>query len=135
MVPDPVTVPPDLSVGELVDAVVWRRRYTTYPVVEDGRVVGLLPFRCVAEVPRSEWDSRRVRDCMIPHERVPVLDPEDELVDALANLTETDVNRAVVLEDGRLVGFLSVTDLVRALEVGGLRRRRAPATTGAAPRA
>jgi len=135
MVPDPVTVPPDLSVGELVDAVVWRRRHTTYPVVEDGRVVGLLPFRCVAEVPRTEWDSRTVRDCMIPRERVPVLDPDDELVDALADLTETDVNRAVVLEDGRLVGFLSVTDLVRALEIGGLRRRRAPVTIGAAPRA
>jgi Zn-dependent protease len=124
MVPDPVTVPPDLSLGELVDAVVWQRRYTTYPVVEDGRVIGLLPFRCVAEVPRAEWDSRTVRDCMIPRERVPVLDPDEELVDALADLTETDVNRAVVVEDGRLVGFLSVTDLVRALEVGGLRRRR-----------
>jgi hypothetical protein len=30
----------------------WRssRRYTTYPVVEDGRALGLLAFRCVAAV-------------------------------------------------------------------------------------
>jgi CBS domain-containing protein len=29
-----------------------------------------------------------------------------------------------VLEDGRVVGLLSITDLARALEVGGPRRRQ-----------
>jgi CBS domain-containing protein len=124
MVRDPVTVPPDLSLGAFMDSIVSNRRYTTYPVVEDGRVVGLLPFRCVAEVPRGEWDERAVRDCMIPMERVPVLEPEEALVDALVELSETDVNRGVVLEDQGLVGFLSITDLLRALELGALRRRR-----------
>jgi CBS domain-containing protein len=33
-----------------------------------------------------------------------------------------DVNRTFVLDDGRLVGLLSITDLARALEVGGPRR-------------
>ena len=28
--------------------------------------MGLLPFRCVANVPRAEWDERRVRDCLVP---------------------------------------------------------------------
>ena len=125
MVRDPAIVPPDLSLGAFMDGVVWNRRYTTYPVVDGDRVLGLLPFRCVAEVPRAEWDRRTVRECMIPRERVPVLRPDDELVDALADLTETDVNRGVVLEGDRLVGFLSVTDLARALQLGGLQRRSA----------
>src|SRR5919109_347059 len=62
MVTDPVTVPPDITLGRFMDDVVWQRRHTTYPVVEDGRALGLLPFRCVAEVPRGEWDERLVRD-------------------------------------------------------------------------
>lgn len=33
-----------------------------------------------------------------------------------------DLSRALVLEDGRLVGLLSITDLARTLEVGGPRR-------------
>jgi Zn-dependent protease/predicted transcriptional regulator len=125
MVHDPAVVQVDLRLGDFMDSIVSNRRYTTYPVVDDGRVVGLLPFRCVAEVPRGQWDERRVRDCMIPLERVPVLDPDEELVDALADLSDSDVNRGLVLDDGRLVGFLSITDLVRALELGGLRRGRA----------
>ena len=77
MVRSPVTVPPDLPLGRLMDEIVWTTRHTTYPVVEDGRVIGLLPFRCVAEVPRAEWETRTVRDCMLPLERVPQLS-EDE---------------------------------------------------------
>jgi len=128
--PDPVTVTPDLSVGRFVDEVVSPRRFTTYPVVEDGRVVGLLPFRCVAEVPRTDWDTRTVRDCMLALDQVPVLGPDDDASVALETVGSSEVNRAVVLEDGRLVGLLSITDLARALEMPP----RRPSRAGTAPR-
>ena len=34
-----------------------------------------------------------------------------------------DIQRALVLDDGRLVGLLSITDIARALQFGGARRR------------
>jgi Zn-dependent protease/CBS domain-containing protein len=136
MVSDPVTVPPWMTLGQFMDEIMWSRRYTSYPVVEGDRAVGLLPFRCIAEVPRVQWDTRRVADCMLPLERVPVVSPDDELTDALAELSETDVGRALVLEGDRLVGLISITDLLRALEIGELRRRRPPTVPrAAAPRA
>ena len=124
MIREPVTVPASMSIGRFMDEVAWSRRYTSYPVVDDGRVVGLLAFRCVAEVPRSEWEARLVRDCMIPRERVPVLHEDDPAVDALAELGQTEISRGIVLEDGRLAGLISITDLARALEVGMPGRRR-----------
>ncbi len=131
MVRDPVTVSPDLTLGQFMDDVVWARRYTTYPVVSDGQAVGLLPFRCVAQVPRSEWETRRVGDCMIERERVPVLEEGEELIDALQELSEGQVQRGLVLDGDRLAGFLSISDLARALETGGLRRRTAERPLGA----
>ncbi len=127
MVRDPVTAKPDMTLGDFMDELVSQRRYTTYPVVEDGRAVGLLPFRCVAEVPRREWDTRLVRDCMIPRDRVPVVGETDDLIDAAAELASSDVNRALVLDGDRLVGLLSVTDVARALQVRQLRGRPIPA--------
>ena len=128
MVADPVTTRADATLGEFMDEVVWRTRYTTYPVTDNGSAVGLLPFRCVAEVPRSEWDSRTVRDCMVPRDQVPVVEPDEELIDAAAELSEGNVHRALVLDGDRLVGLLSVTDVARALEMrrrtGGFARRR-----------
>jgi Zn-dependent protease/CBS domain-containing protein len=127
MVRDPVTAKPDMTLGAFMDELVSQRRYTTYPVVEDGRAVGLLPFRCVAEVPRREWDTRLVRDCMIPRDRVPVVGETDDLIDAAAELASSEVNRALVLDGDRLVGLLSVTDVARALQIRQLRGRPIPA--------
>ena len=115
MIREPQTVTPSMSIGELMDGVVWNHRHTTYPVVENGRAVGLLPFRCVAQVPRGEWDERTVRDCMLPAEEVPTLTEDEPLEDALIELSN-GVGRGLVLDGQRLVGFLSISDLARALE-------------------
>jgi Zn-dependent protease/CBS domain-containing protein len=124
MVRDPVTTRPDVTLGEFMDDVVWTRRYTTYPVTDNGHAVGLLPFRCVAEVPRTEWDKRTVSECMKELDEVPVVDEDDEVIDAAGELAENDLNRALVLDGDRLVGLLSVTDVARALEMRGIGRRR-----------
>jgi Zn-dependent protease/CBS domain-containing protein len=120
MSPRPVAVPRDLPLGRLVDEVVWAERYTTYPVVDDrGAAVGLLPFRAVAEAPRAEWDGTTVGERMLPLERVPVLSPDEPAADALRKVAGSEAGRALVVEDGRLVGLLSISDLLRALELGG----------------
>jgi Zn-dependent protease/CBS domain-containing protein len=117
MQPQPISISPDLTLGQFMDETVWTRRHSTYPVVgDDGRPVGLLPFRRVAQVPRTEWDARRVRDCMLPVAEVPSLRPDADVTSVLPELG-TDLGRALVLDDdGRLVGLLSVTDVMRALE-------------------
>jgi Zn-dependent protease len=123
MIRDPVTVPAAMTLGRFMDEIAWSRRYTTYPVVENGTVLGLLAFRSVAEVSRSRWDDRSARDCLIPLDHVPVLHEDDAAIDALAKLSESNVNRGLVLDGGRLAGLISITDLARALEIGGPRPR------------
>jgi predicted transcriptional regulator len=101
-----------------MDEVAWSQRFTTYPVLERGRPVGLLAFASVAAVPRSEWDTQRVRDTMIPLDQVPLLTEDETAVDALADLSAPRANRGLVVDNGHLAGLLSITDLARALEVG-----------------
>jgi CBS domain-containing protein len=50
MVRDPVTVDADSTIGRFMDDVAWSKRFTTYPVLERGRPVGLLAFASVAAV-------------------------------------------------------------------------------------
>jgi Zn-dependent protease len=123
MTPDPVVVDPALPIGRLVDEVVWNRRYTTYPVVDRGRPVGILPFRRVAEVPRAAWEERNVGQCMIPLAAVPVLAEDDDVADALEALQRSNVGRGLVVRDEQLVGLLSVTDIASALELRQLREQ------------
>jgi Zn-dependent protease/CBS domain-containing protein len=123
MVKQPVTVDADVSLGQFMDEVARSQRYTTYPVMDDGRPVGLLAFRAVAGVPRDQWDTRRVREVMIGLDDVPRLTDDEAAIDALAELSDSRVSRGLVVDDGRLIGLLSITDLLRALEV---RRRPGP---------
>jgi Zn-dependent protease len=119
MTRDPVTVRPDMTLLEVVDEVVWRARFTTYPVVQGERPVGLLPFAALASVPRTTWGNVPVADAMVPIERVLVLDPGLRATDAMAKVAGSPVRRALVAENRCLVGILSIADLSRALEVGG----------------
>jgi Zn-dependent protease/predicted transcriptional regulator len=114
----PITVRPDMTIEEVVDEVVWRARFTTYPVVDGVTPVGLLAFSTLAAVPRSEWGDTRVADCMLALDRVPLLGRDTLVVDALSRVSGSEARRALVVDDGRLEGILSITDLLRALELG-----------------
>jgi Zn-dependent protease/CBS domain-containing protein len=117
VVRDPVTTRPDLTIGQFMDEIVWKARHTTYPVTDNGHALGLLPFRCVAQVPRSEWEERTVRDCMVPADEVPVVSEDEDLADAAAELVESEIRRALVVDGDRFVGILSASDVARALEI------------------
>jgi Zn-dependent protease len=111
MVRSPVTVRADVPLDEFARAVAGGRAHATYPVVEDGRVVGLLPF------PERAGPGSVVRDAMIPADRVPVLAPGTDVADALDQLARAGVGLGVVLDGDRLVGFVASADLARALEL------------------
>src|SRR6266550_4379436 len=118
MVRHPVTVDVDSTIGRFMDDVAGSHRFTTYPVLEGDRPVGLLAFASVAAVPRSDWDSRGVRETMFPLDDIPLLTEDEMAVDALQELSAPTGNRGLVVDDGHLAGLLSITDIARALEVG-----------------
>jgi CBS domain-containing protein len=65
---------------------------------------------------------RRVRDCLIPLDHVPVLREGEDAVDALAELSQSDGGHGLVVSNGGLAGIVSTSDLARALDA---RRRGA----------
>lgn len=109
-----MTVPADATVKEAVEDFFVRYRYSAFPVLYDGRPVGLVDLRAAERVPPSRRGATTVG-------QVAVLDPDlivDEHQD-VAELLERPVfqrvGRAVVLTHDREVGILSITDVNRAL--------------------
>ncbi|HEX2054591.1 MAG TPA: site-2 protease family protein [Actinomycetota bacterium] len=112
MTPDPAVVGSETTVAEFLD-LVQRRGHSTYPVVDDGALKGMVSFRMAAEVPFERRSTARVADLMVEPLVFAGTTPVVEAIDPL----RAPPGRGVVLDDGRLAGILSLSDVARALEI------------------
>jgi len=122
MTPDPVTAPDWLTVDRFIDQIVTGARMSTYPLVDlDGSVTGLVTLRRLASVAPAARATTRVRDVASGRDAVVTAHPNEPAIDLFARLQATAGSRALVFDDGRLVGIVSPTDVARALEIELLR--------------
>ena len=118
MVRNPVVVAPDLSLEDFLERVFFAHRHTAYPVVDDaGRAQGIVSFRDALRLPRDRWQELRVADVMVPIERSDIFAPDLALEEAMRRLAGSQLRRALVVRGPELIGLLSVTDVVRLLEL------------------
>ena len=89
------------------------------PVVEDGRIVGILTLADVSSISQSRWSYTRVGNVMT---RAPLLTlaPDDGTAQALRLLSEHSINQAPVLDGDMLVGMVTREDVIRHIQRGEL---------------
>jgi Zn-dependent protease/CBS domain-containing protein len=112
MKPDPVTVPSSITLREMIDSYLYRHHFSFFPVVENDKLVGCISASQLKEVPREEWDHKRVGEVVRPCSRETTISPDEDATRALAKMNRAQVSRLLVREDGRLVGVLSLRDLM-----------------------
>lgn len=109
------TIGPEASVYHALEEMA-QHRIGSLVVVEAGRPVGLISERDyalkVALKGRSSRDTL-VQDIMT--RRVAVVAPTQTVEECMALMTEKRVRHLPVLEDGQLVGLVSIGDLVKAI--------------------
>jgi len=101
------------AVHELIDM-----RVSGAPVVDDGdTVVGMLTERdCMKVVLNAAYHQEHgglVKEFMATD--IEVLDPELSIVDAAKNFYEKTYLRYPVVDEGRLIGVISRSDIMRAM--------------------
>lgn len=117
MNPEPVTVSPDTTLQRLVEDYIYRHHFKMYPVVEDGSLVGCVSVRDVRDVPQDQWSEHTVRDVLRQCGEENTIPSDADAMDALTRLNRTRASRAVVVENGRLAGVLSLKDLMDFLSM------------------
>ncbi len=114
---DPVTVDPDTYVRDLVENYIYRTHHKLYPVVDDGSLKGCVTISQIKEVPREKWDWTRVRDIASSCSERNTIAPDVDAMEALTRMRQHTVSRLMVVEDGRLMGILSLKDLMHFLSM------------------
>lgn len=111
---DVITCDVDMTMREAV-SILATRRIGALPVLMDGAIAGIFSERDVIYFIAAEGEAslaKRVGDVMTAP---PItVDPHTSIDEALELMTRRRIRHLPVVEDGRMVGFVSIGDLVKA---------------------
>jgi Zn-dependent protease/CBS domain-containing protein len=113
---DPVTVAPSLSLIQLVEDYIYKYHFKMFPVVRDSdKLVGCVTTKQIKEIPQEQWSLKKVEDIMGYCSPENSIGPQADAIKALSVMSKTGVSRLIVTEGERLVGVITLKDLLRFL--------------------
>jgi Zn-dependent protease/predicted transcriptional regulator len=113
----PVTLPSEMSVSDAVENYFLKLGHGGFPVVTDGRVVGILSLPLVSTCPPEERGGRKVGDVMRPLDASIEINPSATALAALHQMNDASSGRLVVLDDGKLVGLITLSGITRFVQM------------------
>ena len=110
---DPITVPPTMTVGEVIE-LQQKNRFSGVPVVDNGKVVGIVTNRDTRFETKLD---QPVSAIMTPQERLVTVREGASLEDARELLRVHRLERVLVLDDnGEMRGLITVKDMQKSTE-------------------
>ncbi len=110
------TISPDATLDELADAFL-HYKYGAFPVVYGSTTHGIVSLQNMKDIPREKWAETRVSQILTPLKETMVLKPGSDAAEVMMRMATENTGRALVMENGDLVGLLSRTDMMRFMQM------------------
>lgn len=111
-----LTVPPNITVQQLISDYFLVHPHGGYPVVSEGEILGVVTLQCARSVPKERREATTVKEAMIPCERSVMINRSMSALDAMNMMARENVGRVLVVEGNELVGIVTRGDLIRAIQ-------------------
>jgi predicted transcriptional regulator len=111
-----LSVSPDASVQQLVSDYFLVHPHGGYPVISNGKLLGVVTMASVRSIPREKRDIERVSQAMVPFERTITVNPTTSAIDALQLMAKNGIGRLVVMDGDRIAGMLTRGDLMKTMK-------------------
>ena len=111
-----LSVSPDASVQQLVSDYFLVHPHGGYPVISNGKLLGVVTMSSVRSIPRDRRDFERVSQAMVPFERTITVGPTTAAIDALQIMAKNGVGRLVVMDGDKIAGMVTRGDLMKTMK-------------------
>jgi Zn-dependent protease/predicted transcriptional regulator len=111
-----LSVSPDASVQQLVSDYFLVHPHGGYPVVSNGKLLGVVTMSSVRSIPREKREVERVSQAMVPYERTITVSPTTSATDALQMMAKNGVGRLVVMDGDKIAGMVTRGDLMKTMK-------------------
>jgi Zn-dependent protease/predicted transcriptional regulator len=112
-----LTVSPDLVVTDLVENYINKHYQRTFPVVDNGTLVGIVSLSSLLVLDRHKWNWLHVASVMEPLTHSIVVAPNDSAADALETMQRKGHELLMVAEEGKFLGVITFRDLASYLAI------------------
>lgn len=113
---EPVTVTPDLTIGQLVSDYIYKYHFKMFPVVKDSRPLCCINMEDIRKIPQNDWNNHFVKEIAKPCSEDNSISINETAIKALNVMNRTGSNRLMVLGGtGELAGIISMRDLLKFL--------------------
>jgi Zn-dependent protease/CBS domain-containing protein len=110
-------VDPQMPVATLVNEYLMPSGQRAFPVEAGGRLVGIVSLRDLQKAARTDWESVTVGAIMTPAAKLAVISPDQDALEALAIISQLDLNQLPVVRDGEFLGLLRREDILKWLSL------------------
>jgi len=117
MTPNPVQAPDDITVDDALHGYVLASRHSTFPTHDgSGQLSGLLTLAALKNVVPNARATTRIKEIICPLDKVSTARPADPASNLLNDGGGCSEGRTPVVDNGRLVGIISPSDINRLLQ-------------------
>lgn len=113
----PPFVTPEMTLQALAHERILPTGQRAHLVAADGRLVGLTTLTDLMRHNQAEWATLTVRDAMTTADKLRTVTPQTPLTEALQLFAQDDFHQLPVLDNGKPVGLLSRSALIRFLQL------------------
>src|SRR5256885_10754133 len=117
MTPEVVVLEAGMTLDEAVDNYFLRFGYGGFPVMQNGRLVGMLSLKELKAIPRHRWGTLTVGEVMAPHSSQTEIRSEEPITAAMERMIHDDRSRLVVRDGGRVLGLVTRSGIARFLDL------------------
>jgi CBS domain-containing protein len=114
---EPIVVPQGMNLRSWVEDYVYRYHRKMFPVASNGHVEGVIGTQALAKFPPQEWEKHTVAEAMQKEVDLLSISPNADALEALGKMQGTGSSRLLDTEGDRLIGIVSLKDLLRFLDL------------------
>jgi Zn-dependent protease/CBS domain-containing protein len=116
MARDTPIVDAHMTLRDVARGTALRSPRTSFPVRDNGRIVGTLPVSRLERTPRDRWSATPVGAVMSSLDGQAVVRPDTEMSEVLDKMRSAEDGQLLVMDDDRVVGSISRADLAQLAE-------------------
>lgn len=117
MVQTVVSIPADCTVADAVNQYFVPHGYGGFPVVSDGRLVGLVTVLDVQTVSQTLWNWKSIAQVMRPASSGLTIEPNAPVLEAMQRMNQEGWDRLVVVQEGQVIGLVTHSAIVHYLQL------------------